>query len=109
MPYSGNIDAAKVIACPGLANPQPAGIRFTVLTIAIPDKTDFDAPVFVGPDIFARWANNNRRLRTTGARSRNSLRMAIYFVGGLNSEIAMITEHPYTAGLLSFLNTKPTL
>src|SRR5690606_41091538 len=40
------------------------------LAIPIPGKLDADTPVFVGMDFLARWADDQRRLRSPRQRSR---------------------------------------
>ncbi len=89
MPDAGNINTAKVIARPRLADAQPAGVRFTVFTIAIPDEANFHPAIFIRPDLFARRADDDGGLRPARAGPRRLQWMTIDFAGWLYEEATM--------------------
>ena len=87
-----DVDPAKVIASPGLANAQPAGVRLAVFTIAIPEKTHLHPAIFIGPDILSRRPHHQRRLRTAGFGFRHGHRVAVNFIGWLNAKLAAVAK-----------------
>ena len=94
-----NVDPAVVIPGPRLTDPNPAGISISILTIAIPQETDFDPPVLIGPDRFTFRSDNQCGLRPVSNRFTDSLRRTIDFRGRLYHKAGIDTEI-ITVGLL---------
>ncbi len=87
-----DIDPAVVIPGPRLTDPDPAGIRISILTITIPQETDLDPPVLIGPDCFTFRPDNQRGLRPVSNRFTDSLRRTIDFCGRLYHKAGADTE-----------------
>src|SRR6185437_16317639 len=72
---AGNVNSAPLLAGPDRADADPARAVGVVLAFAVPRELHLHATVLVGEDLFARLADDHRRLRAVDHRlGRNARR-----------------------------------